>query len=93
VDEFPGVALPMHLIEQLGLAPGRSWRGESWKLYSPVVVTILGRDATTDAYLTSGDMVRLGRAPLLIMDLVVDPLGQKLIGNPVHDGVQTFELY
>lgn len=35
----------------------------------------------------------LGQAPLEVLDLVVDCKRQRLIGDPEHGGVQTFEMY
>ena len=35
----------------------------------------------------------LGQVPLEVLDLVVDCKRQRLIGNPEHGGVQTFEMY
>jgi len=35
----------------------------------------------------------LGQVPLEVLDFVVDPRGQKLIGNPAHGGEQMTEEY
>ena len=37
--------------------------------------------------------VLVGQVPLELMDFVVDPAGQQLIGNPAHGGEQVVELY
>jgi hypothetical protein len=37
--------------------------------------------------------VLIGQVPLELLDLVVDPAGQQLIGNPAHGGEQVLELY
>jgi hypothetical protein len=37
--------------------------------------------------------VLIGQVPLEVMDFVVDPAGQRLIGNPAHGGEQVYELY
>jgi hypothetical protein len=37
--------------------------------------------------------VLIGQVPLDLMDFVVDPGGQRLIGNPAHGGEQVIELY
>jgi hypothetical protein len=35
----------------------------------------------------------IGKIPLGSMDFVVDPVNQKLIGNPAHGGEHIIELY
>lgn len=37
--------------------------------------------------------VLIGQLPLEGLDFVVDPLGQRLIGNPAHGGEHMIELY
>ena len=37
--------------------------------------------------------VLIGQVPLELMDFVVDPNSQRLIGNPAHGGVEMLELY
>ena len=37
--------------------------------------------------------VLIGRIPLEALDLVVDPGGRRLIGNPEHGGEQIVEVY
>ena len=37
--------------------------------------------------------VLIGQIPLEALDYVVDPRGQRLIGNPEHGGQQMIELY
>lgn len=34
----------------------------------------------------------IGQIPLEMLDLVVDPRGQRLIGNPAHNGEHVLEL-
>ena len=34
----------------------------------------------------------IGQVPLELLDFVVDPVGQKLIGNPDHGGEQMIDL-
>jgi clan AA aspartic protease len=94
------LALPTRVIQELGLAKlgerrSRSSRGTGIvAVFEPVRITIQGRDATVDVMEVPDDVpVLIGQIPLEMMDLVVDPREQKLIGNPAHDGVQTLELY
>jgi hypothetical protein len=37
--------------------------------------------------------VLIGQVPLEMLDFVVDPQSQRLIGNPEHGGEQMLELY
>jgi hypothetical protein len=37
--------------------------------------------------------VLIGQVPLELLDFVVDPRGQKLIGNPEHGGEQMIEIF
>jgi hypothetical protein len=37
--------------------------------------------------------VLIGQVPLEVLDFVVDPQGQRLIGNPAHGGEQILEIY
>jgi hypothetical protein len=37
--------------------------------------------------------VIIGQIPLEMLDWVVDPEGQKLIGNPAHGGEQMLDMY
>jgi hypothetical protein len=37
--------------------------------------------------------VLIGQIPLETLDFVVDPVGQKLIGNPAHGGEHIYEWY
>jgi clan AA aspartic protease len=94
------LALPIHLIAELGLSKlgekrSRSSRGTGMvSMYEAVRVIIQGRDVTVDVMEVPDDVpVLIGQIPLEMMDLVVDPRAQKLIGNPANDGVQTLELY
>ncbi len=36
--------------------------------------------------------VLIGQVPIEMLDFVVDPVGQKLIGNPAHGGQQMIDL-
>ena len=35
----------------------------------------------------------VGQVPLELLDFVVDPCNQRLIGNPAHGGEHIFELF
>ncbi len=94
------LSLPTHLIRQLGLA----WRGKKRVTtskgtseadkYEAVRLTIQGRACPVDVLEVPDDVpVLVGQIPLENLDLVVDPRGGKLIGNPEHGGEHTFEMY
>lgn len=94
------LALPAKLIQQLGLRKlgSRSVRsstgvGEA-ALYDAVRLTIQGRSCTVDVMEVPDDVPALiGQVPLELLDFVVDPGGQKLMGNPAHGGQHVLEAY
>jgi hypothetical protein len=99
-DEATMLSLPSRLIRPLGLEKQYT----KWErigndiieatVYDPVRLTIRGRACTMDVWeLPDHFPVLIGRLPLLQLDLVVDPRGRTLIGNPAHGGEQMLELY
>lgn len=94
------LALPTRIIEQLGLRKvyekqARSTRGVGpVSVYEPVRVTIQDRFCTVDVMEVPNDVpVLVGQIPLEMLDLVVDPQGRRLIGNPEHNGEHILELF
>jgi predicted aspartyl protease len=94
------LALPRRLIAQLGLVPFRTRRARTsaglvtLQMYGVVRLTIQGRDWSGDVLEIPDDCpVLVGQLALEGLDFVVDPVGQKLIGNPEHGGEQIIELY
>jgi predicted aspartyl protease len=94
------LALPTRLIQQLGLSKVTEKRVTSSKgshqvaIYDAVRVTILDRFCTVDVMEVPDDVpVLVGQIPLEMLDLVVDPQGGRLIGNPAHGGEHVLELY
>ncbi len=94
------LSLPSSLIKQLGLKPLTKKRTlttsghREAQMYAIVRLTIMGRSCPLDVLETSDDIpVLIGQVPLELLDFVVDPRGQKLIGNPAHGGEQMFEMY
>ncbi len=94
------LSLPKRLIAQLGLQPLRARRVRTsggpttLQVYSLVRLTIQDRDWSGEVVEVSDDCpVLVGQLPLEWLDFVVDPLGQRLIGNPTHGGEQMVELY
>ncbi|MCH8029764.1 MAG: hypothetical protein IH874_07525 [Candidatus Dadabacteria bacterium] len=54
-------------------------------IYEAVRLTVQGREMTADvAEVPDECPVLIGQIPLEGLDFVVDPVGQRLIGNPDH---------
>ncbi|MGQ0635485.1 MAG: retroviral-like aspartic protease family protein [Planctomycetaceae bacterium] len=94
------LSLPERLVRQLGLQPfsSRHVRTASGPLvvtvYDSVRLTVQGRECTVDVIAIPDDCpVLIGQIPLELLDFVVDPNGQRLIGNPEHGGQQMLELF
>lgn len=94
------LALPTSIIEQLGLKKvyekqAKSTRGVGpVSVYEAVRVTIQDRFCTVDVMEVPNDVpVLVGQIPLEMLDLVVDPQGRRLIGNPEHNGEHILELF
>ena len=94
------LSLPPGLIRQLGLQRHRTRTARttagtfSFGIYNPVRLTIQGRDCVVEVAEVPDDCPPLiGQVPLEMLDFVIDPIGQSLIGNPEHGGEHMFELY
>ena len=94
------LALPTSVIDRLGLQqrgtrPSMTASGPRLaKKYDAVRLTIMGRDCTVDVVEVPDPVpVLIGQVPLELLDFVVDPKNQCLIGNPEHGGEQIIELY
>jgi predicted aspartyl protease len=95
-----GLLLPKRYILQLGLRHvfSRHARGIGGKvsvpMYSPVKLTIQGRDCSMDVGEVADDMpILIGQLPLEALDWVVDLKNQRLIGNPEHGGEWIMDIY
>lgn len=94
------LSMPRALIQKLGLRPTRSRKAltsaghVTVQVYGTARLTIQGRDCPTDVTELPDDCpVLIGQVPLELLDFVVDPAAQRLIGNPAHDGEHVIELY
>jgi predicted aspartyl protease len=94
------LSMPKRLIEQLGLKPFTTQRartsagGVVFQVYGPVTLSVQGRFCHTDiAELPEDCPVLIGQVPLELLDFVVDPKGQRLIGNPEHGGEHMFDMF
>jgi predicted aspartyl protease len=92
--------LPRKLIHQLGLRPYKTrpsrtiGKNTTLTIYSAVRLTVQGRDCLSDVVEISDDLpVLIGQVPLELLDWVIDPKGQKLIGNPEHGGEHMMEVF
>jgi predicted aspartyl protease len=62
--------------------------------YGLVKLSLMGRDAPLDvAALPDECPVLIGYIPLEQLDLVVDPTGQRLIGDPFHKGENLIDMF
>ena len=93
------LSLPRRFIAQLGLLPIRTRRAVTTAgirdvpTYGAVRLTVQDRDCTCDVIeVDDACPVLIGQVPLELMDFIVDPGRQQLIGNPSHGGVQMIEL-
>jgi predicted aspartyl protease len=94
------LSLPRRYIDQLGLTPvrGRTARTVAGivklTIYSVVRLTVMGRDVPTEVREVPDDCPALiGQIPLEGLDFVVDPVGQRLIGNPEHGGEAMIDMF
>jgi clan AA aspartic protease len=94
------LSMPKHLITQLGLIPlqTRTLRTAAGvatlKLYGGARIIVQDRQCTCDVIELPDDCpVLIGQVPLEMLDFVVDPKSQRLIGNPAHGGEQMLELW
>jgi predicted aspartyl protease len=98
--EATSLSLPKRLIEQLGLRQLRTGLARTaggmttFGIYSPVRLTIQGRDCTVEvAELPDECPPLIGVIPLEILDFVINPKSHTLIGNPEHGGEQIFDIF
>ena len=94
-----GLLMPKRLIAQLGLQPLRTRQARTiagsltLPMYRAVRLTVQGRDCISDvAEIPDEFSVMIGQVPLELLDFVIDPKGQRLIGNPEHGGEQMIEV-
>jgi predicted aspartyl protease len=93
------LSLPSSMIRELGLTRLKEKRvitsqgPQETSIYSAVRLYIQDRDCTVDVVeIPDGVPVLVGQVPLELMDYVVDPVNQRIIGNPEHNGEWILEL-
>lgn len=94
------LSVPKHLIAQLGLEPFRNRTVRTvggivqTTIYRAVQLSVQGREVTCDVAEIPDDCpVLIGQIPLEGLDFVVDPIGQRLIGNPEHNGEHMIDIF
>jgi predicted aspartyl protease len=94
------VAIPKQLIEQLGLKKIKTVEAKTvsgpirFGIYEQVKLTIQGRDCEVRVSEVADNCpVLIGYIPLELLDFVVSPKEQKLIGNPDHGGEFMIDMY
>lgn len=87
------LGMPKRLIVQLGLQPFRTRTVRTaggiatLMIYQAVRLTVQDRDCNNDVMeLPDECPVVIGQIPLEQLDFVIDPMKQRLIGNPDHGG-------
>ena len=94
------VSMPLRLIDQLGLERIKTVEAKttaglmSFGIFEPVKLTIQGRDCEVRvAEVADSCPVLIGYIPLEMLDFIVDPKNQRLIGNPDHSGQYMINMY
>ncbi len=94
------LAMPRRLVEQLGLRFHRNRTARTptgiatFPIYGTVRLTVQERDCVAEvSELPDGCPVLIGQLPLEALDFVVDPAGQRLIGNPDHGGKDMIDMF
>ena len=94
-----GLLVPRRLIAELGLSvlrtrSARTIAGKmAMSMYRAVRLTVQGRDCISDVGEIGDEFpVVIGQVPLELMDWVVDPKRQRLVGNPEHGGEQMVDV-
>lgn len=94
------LSVPKRMIKPLGVTPFRTRTMRTaggtvqTTLYRAVQLTVQGREFTCDVAEIPDDCpVLIGQIPLEGLDFVVDPIEQRLIGNPEHGGEHMIDLF
>jgi predicted aspartyl protease len=94
------LSLPQRYIQQLGLQRYRTCRARTtsgtadFEMYGMVRLTVQARDCHVEAAAIPDDCpILIGQIPLEMLDFVVDPNKQRLIGNPDHGGEQMIDMF
>jgi len=87
------ICLPIDMIDQLGLKPAFTRQAMTAngtverRIFSPVRLNIMDREVDLNVMeLPVGTPPLLGFLALEALDLIVNPITQRVEGNPEHDG-------
>jgi len=99
-SEAKYVSIPKRMIEELGLKKIKTVEIKTvagrirFGIYDLVKLTIQGRDCEVRvSEVADSCPVLIGYIPLGLLDFVVCPKEQKLIGNPDHGGQYMIDMY
>ena len=94
------LSIPRTLVSKLGLKRTRTRTARTsagtveFGIYDAVRLTVQGRDCLIEVAEIPDDCpVLIGQVPLELLDFVVDPAGQELVGNPDHGGQQMIDMF
>jgi predicted aspartyl protease len=94
------LSLPRRYVQQLGLQRYGTRKAKTsagftdFDMYGMVLLTVEGRDCRVEVAAIPGECpVLIGQIPLESLDFVVDPIHQRLLGNPDHGGEHMIDLY
>ncbi len=94
------LSLPQRYVQELGLQHYRTRRARTssgigdFEMYGMVRLTIQGRECHVEvAQVPDACPVLIGQIPLEMLDFIVDPVGQRLLGNPDHGGEHMMDLF
>jgi predicted aspartyl protease len=94
------LSLPRRYVQHLGLQYYRTRRARTtsgigdFEMYGMVRLTVQGRDCHVEvAQVPDACPELIGQVPLEMLDFVVDPVGQRLLGNPDHGGEHMMDLF
>jgi predicted aspartyl protease len=94
------LSLPRRYIQQLGLQQYRTRKAKTSAgvadigVYGMVLLTVEGRECRVEvAEVPDECPVLIGQVPLELLDFLVDPIHQRLVGNPEHGGEHMIDLY
>jgi len=94
------LSMPQRLIRQLGLMRFRTRKAKTsgglveFGMYSIARLIVQGRECHVEvAELPDDCPVLIGQIPLEALDFVVDPIGQRLMGNPAHGGEHMMDMF
>ena len=94
------LSVPRRYIQQLDLHHFRNRKARTtngireFGMYGMTRLVVQGRECYVEVAEVPDDFpVLIGQVPLEMLDFVVDPVNQRLIGNPDHGGEQMFDMF